>query len=403
MVDGVTTADVATHELEDDPYPFLAWMRAEQPVAFVPALGVWLLTRFDDVKWAHADLEQFETYGPPSLSECLGEHHILNVDGEQHDRYRRGLHASLSPRSVSEGSVEVIERVVERRLELLARDDGGDLVAAYFEPISVLALGEVLGVPEISADELRRWFRALIAGSSNISGDPAVANHANAVSSEIDERLAPVLARNDAEPDGSLISHLLEHAEGTTLAKRVTDITPTLKIVVSGGLQEPGHAAATTMAALLSDEVLRMRFAAAPAELAGPAVEEAVRWVAPIQQNTRRTRAPVKLCGITIPAGVDVGLSVASANRDERVFGSDADRFDIDRERRGHLGFGFGEHFCPGNYFGRLVARVAVQRLFERLPEIRLERTPAFRGYIFRAPVALECRWRATRNHQREV
>jgi cytochrome P450 len=382
-------------ELENDPYPFLAQLRSNAPMAFVAPLGVWLLTRFEDVKFAHADTEHFETYGPPSLSECLGEHHILNVDGEQHARYRRGLHASLAPRTVSDRFAAVIEAVVDRQLDAIADLGAGDLVASYFEPISVLALAEVLGIPEVGAKELRRWFRALIAGSSNIAADREVADYANGVSREIDEVLAPVFARKASQPDGSLIAHLLEHADGETLPERVADITPTVKIVVSGGLQEPGHGASTVAAALLSDEALRERFAAAPAELINPATEEAIRWVAPIQQNTRRTRKPLELHGVTIPTGIDVGLSVASANRDERVFGPDADRFDIDRQGRSHLGFGFGDHFCPGNYFGRVVVRTAVTRLFERLPDVRLERPAEFRGYIFRAPVALECRWGA--------
>ena len=304
-----------------------------------------------------------------------------------------GLHASLAPRSVSERFADVIERVVGRQLDSIAGLGCGDLVASYFEPISVLALGEVLGIPEVGADELRRWFRALIAGSSNIAGDREVAEHANGVSREIDVRLAPVFAGKDAAPDGSLIAHLLEHADGDALRERVDDITPTLKIVVSGGLQEPGHAAATVTAALLSAETLRERFAAAPDALINAAIEEGLRWVAPIQQNTRRTRRPFELHGVTIPAGDDVGLSVASANRDERAFGPDADQFEIDRERHAHLGFGFGQHFCPGNYFGRAVVRTAVTRLFERAPDVRLMRPPRFSGYIFRAPSALECTW----------
>jgi cytochrome P450 len=387
------SVDVTAAELERDPYPFLARLRAEAPVVFVPALGVWLLTRFEDVKRAHADAERFYAYGPPGLSECLGEHHILNVDGEQHARYRRGLHASLSPRSVSERFASVIEEVVERQLRTIASAGGGDLVQSYFEPISVLALGEVLGIPELGADELRRWFHALIAGSSNIAGDRAVAEYANGVSREIDARLAPVFERRWTDPNGSLVSHLLAHAAGGTLAERVADITPTVKIVVSGGLEEPGHGAATVTAALLSDDALRERFAAAPLELVGPATEEAIRWVAPIQQNTRRVRVPLELHGVTIPAGADVGLSVASANRDERVFGADAGRFDLDRGRQPHIGFGFGDHFCPGNYFGRQVVRRAVARLFEHLPDVRLVSPVQFRGYIFRALVALECRW----------
>jgi len=203
------------------------------------------------------------------------------------------------------------------------------------------------------------------------------------------------MERKDAEPDDSVISNLLQTARGATLAERVADITPTLKILVSGGLQEPGHTAATTAAAVLGDEELRRRFATDPADLARAAIEEAIRWVAPIGQNTRRTCRPVTLHGVSIPEGVDVGLSVASANRDERVFGPDADRFDISRSGHSHVGFGFGTHFCPGNFFGRVVARVAVTRLFEELPDISLVSAPRFRGYVFRAPVELNCEWAA--------
>lgn len=393
----VPVIDVSVTELEDDPYPFLASLREDAPVAYVPPLGVWLLTRFDDVKRAHADREHFVTYGPPALSECLGEHHPLNVDGAQHRRYRDGLAASLAPRSVSERFTGVIAAVVERQLDTITQSgtDQADLVPDYFEPISVLALGEVLGIPEVGADELRRWFRALIAGSSNIAGDRKIAEYANGVSREIDGYLAPVFAAKDAEPDGSLIAHLLAHADGATLAERVADITPTVKVVVSGGLQEPGHAASTVAAALLGDDVLRARFAVDPAALIDSAIEEGVRWVAPIQQNTRRTKQPFTLHGVTIPAGVDVGLSVASANRDVRAFGADADRFELDRPRHMHLGFGFGQHFCPGNYFGRAVVRAAVTKLFDRLPDIHLTGSPRFRGYIFRAPATLPCAWAA--------
>jgi cytochrome P450 len=395
--------DASTDELEDDPYPFLAMLRSEAPVAFVPSLGLWLLSRFDDVKQAHSDLTRFTTFGPANLSECFGEHHILNVDGDPHARYRSGIDASLAPRNVGERFMGAIEAVVDGRLELISAWGSADLLADYFEPISVLALASVLGIPEVGADELRHWFRGLIAGGSNISADPEIAAFAAGVSAEIDRRLAPVFEHKDREPDGSLISQMLERAAGDTLAERVADITPTLKILIAGGLQEPGHTAAITAAALLSDETLRRRFAEQPSELARPAIEEAIRWVAPIQQNTRRTSVPVTLHRVTIPAGVDVALSVASANRDERVFGTDADRFDISRSGRSHVGFGFGTHFCPGNFFGRAVARTAVTRLFEELPDVTLVSAPRFRGYVFRAPVELRCRWTARSGSDRTL
>jgi cytochrome P450 len=395
--------DACAAELEEDPYPALARLRAQAPVAFVPSLDLWLLTRFDDVKRAHSDVARFTTYGPANLSACFGEHHMLNVDGDQHARYRRGADASLAPRAVGERLMGAIEAVVDAQLELIVERGDADLLADYFEPVSVLALRHVLGIGEVDADELRHWFRGLMAGGSNISADPEIAAFAAGVSAEIDRRLAPVFERKDREPDDSLISHLLQRAAGNTLGERVADITPSLKLLIAGGLQEPGHTAAITTAALLSDESLRRRFAAQPSELARPAVEEAVRWVAPIQQNTRRTSVPMTLHGVTIPAGVDVGLSVASANRDERVFGAGSDRYDISRSGRSHIAFGFGPHFCPGNFFGRAVARTAVTRLFEELPDVALTSAPRFRGYVFRAPIALRCRWTAPSDARRAV
>jgi cytochrome P450 len=386
-------AAITLDELEDDPFPALAWLREHAPVAFLPATGMWLLTRFEDVREAHRESGGLQTYGPPELSECLGEHHILNVEGSQHARYRAGLNASLSPRAVSDHAAGQVEDVVASQLGALVQSERGDLVADYFEPISVRALGRILGVPEIDPDELRRWFHAIIAGSSNLAGDRDIAQYANRVSAEIDGRLAPTFARLAREPDGSLLSHMLANASGDSVAQRVADITPTVKVIVSGGLQEPGHGASTVAAALLGDAELRARFAASPGSLVDAAVEEGLRWVAPIQHDTRRTRGALELHGVTIPAGVDVGLSVASANRDERVFGADADRFDLDRPRRAHVAFGYGAHFCPGNYFGRFVIRTAIQRLFERLPDIELVAPVRFRGFIFRAPVALPCRW----------
>jgi cytochrome P450 len=192
---GAAWPDVTPAELERDPYPFLARLRRDQPVAYVPALGLWLLTRFDDVRRAHNDRQLFETNGPAELSECFGAHHILNVDGEQHARYQQGLHASLAPRNVSDRWSPTIEAIVERQLSGLVPQGRADLIASYFEPISVLALGEVLGIPEVGPETLRRWYRALIAGSSNIAGDPMVARDANGVSSEIDATLAPRFAR----------------------------------------------------------------------------------------------------------------------------------------------------------------------------------------------------------------
>jgi cytochrome P450 len=132
-----------------------------------------------------------------------------------------------------------------------------------------------------------------------------------------------------------------------------------------------------------------------PGGRAQAAVEEAIRWIPPIQQIGRRTTRPVELHGVTVGAGEMVTLSVASANRDERVWGDDADAFRLDRGPGRHLGFGYGMHFCAGNYFGRAVVRLTLQRVFERLVDLRLDDgdEPSIHGMVFRKVTRLPAVW----------
>ena len=386
---------VTFEELERDPYPFYARLREEAPVAYVPGIGEWLITGFDEVKAVHGNPVNFAARQSAESIECIGENNVLALDGTRHQRYRRSLHACLAPRMVAGYAERTILPVVEQQLERLSRQTRAELMSEYFEPISVLSLGQIMGVPEIEADMLRRWFHGIILGNSNMANVREIAEEANGISREIDDRMWEVFERLDGDDSDTIVSHLLRHAEGQTLKARVDDITPTMKIIIAGGLQEPGHAAGTLMYALLRDQDLRDRFAVDHRELIDPAIEEALRWVAPIQFGSRLTTDDIELGGAIIPSGVFVLTSFAAANRDRRVFGNDAEDFNIGRPKAQHLGFGFGSHFCSGSSFGRAVMRFAVQRLFERCPSIRLDPSADsfFRGFVFRAPAALHARW----------
>jgi cytochrome P450 len=218
---------------------------------------------------------------------------------------------------------------------------------------------------------------------------------ADATGAEIDRELAPVLERLWDEPDGSTIATMLERAHGT-FEERVAQILPTLKVILLGGMQEPGHAAGTTVAGLLLSGQADV-VAADPAGRVRDAIEEGLRWVSPIGTQTRRAKTDVEIDGVAVPAGANLGALVSSANRDEAVWGPTADVFDIGRPRRNHAAFGFGPHFCSGHHFSRVLMRIAVQRLFERLPGLRLDpgSPPVFTGWEFRAPRNLDVLWDA--------
>jgi cytochrome P450 len=166
---------------------------------------------------------------------------------------------------------------------------------------------------------------------------------------------------------------------------------PTLKVILLGGMQEPGHAAGSALAGLLGSPGQLSAVREDPAGLAPAVVEEGLRWVAPIGTQTRQAVTGTELGGATIPGGAPVGSLVSSANRDETKF-ADPDRFNIFRPRTVNLAFGAGRHFCAGHAFSRAQVRIAIEALIRRFPGLALdpERPPEFRGWEFRAPRRLD-------------
>jgi cytochrome P450 len=387
-------SEITVEDLDRDPYPIYARFRREAPVCFVPSVGLWFVTRYADVEYAASHPELYDSRVLPSpLDRTMGGASILVVDGEPQRRLRAMLDPSLRPRVVEERTPSLVEPIVERQLRALEGRREAELMAEYFEPVSVLSLGQVLGLGHLDGDTLRRWFHGLAQGATNFEDDPAKWAVSDMTGAEIDGELQPVFERLLAEPDGSTIATMLRLAEGG-LEQRIEAILPTLKVILLGGMQEPGHAAGSTVAGLL-ESGQSAALAADPAGLVRDAVEEGLRWVSPIGTQTRRALAESELGGATVPAGASLGVLVSSANRDEDVWGPTADLYDMFRPRRNHAAFGFGPHFCSGHHFSRVQMRIAIQRLFERLPGLRLDsdRPPLFSGWEFRAPRQLHVMW----------
>jgi cytochrome P450 len=389
-------ASITVEQLDDEPYRIYARMRREAPVCFVPAVGLWFVTRWADVEFAASHPELIDSRVTPSpLDRTMGGESVLVLDGEPQRRLRAMLDPSLRPRVVEESTPDLIEPLVARLLDEIFAKGEAELMAEYFEPVSVLGLGRMLGLGHLRGETLRRWFHGLAQGAINFEDDPARWEVSDATGAEIDRELAPVLERMWAQPDGTTISTMLQHATGT-YEERVAQVMPTLKVILLGGMQEPGHAAGSTLAGLL-ESGQAADVAADPAGLVKDAIEEGLRWVSPIGTQTRRCLRELELGGVTLPAGASLGVLVSSANRDEDVWGSTADVFDLYRPHRNHAAFGFGPHFCSGHHFSRVQMRIALQRLFERLPNLRLddERPPVFTGWEFRAPRNLNVVWDA--------
>jgi cytochrome P450 len=256
FADSVTVA-----ALEEDPYPIYARLRREAPVCFIPAVGLWFVTRYEDVELVgtHPELFSAELDDSP-VDRTFGSPTIITVDGELHHELRRALDSKYRPRHVSTYIDDLVRPIAADLLGGLASGDRAELMADYLEPLSVLSLGSVLGVAHLGASRLRDWFWRLHQGVINFEGNPQREEVGTTCSREIDVALAPVFDRLEAEGDDSTIAHLLHSGMRDGGCRARDFVMPTLKVILLGGMQEPGHGAGSALAGLLSD----------PDQLTGP-------------------------------------------------------------------------------------------------------------------------------------
>jgi cytochrome P450 len=374
-------AAITLEELERDPYPLYAQLREDEPVSYVEAVGLWLVTRWDDVNTVDKTPDLFTGETEPStLNRTFGKN-LLGSEGAYHDRVRSVIQPWFRTKAIGHFPGEVIEPLSRELLAEFSHDGEVDLVEKFCEPLSVRVLRRATGLNDIDDDTLRRWFQGLAEGAANFEGDPERQALADATSREVEETIAPILQQLQDAPDDSLLSSMV-HSQGLTRA----EMSSNLKVMIVGGLQAVSDAIATVVWALLLHPEARRRVQDDP-ELISPAVEEALRWHSPVGTSTRQTTRDTQLAGVDLPQGALIAAVLSSANRDPRHW-TDPDSFDLDAHRRPHLAFSAGAHVCVGALLARMECRTALRLLLDELHGLRLdpERPPVFEGWEFRSP-----------------
>ena len=192
---------ITVEQLDEDPYPIYARMRREAPVCFVPAVGLWFVTRWADVEFAASHTDLIDSAVTPSpLNRVMGGPSILVLDGAPQKRLRAMLDPSLRPRVVESTSPELVSPIVERLLDALADRGEAELMSEYFEPISVRSLAAVLGLAHVPSDTLRAWFHGLAMGATNFERDDRKQLENDETARSIDTELRPMMERLRREP-----------------------------------------------------------------------------------------------------------------------------------------------------------------------------------------------------------
>ncbi|GAA3165213.1 cytochrome P450 [Blastococcus jejuensis] len=364
----------------DDPYPLFALVRAGGPVHEVTLADghrAWLIVRHEEAKAAlthaglskdmHAALARDGAVVAEGLPGPAFARHMLGVDPPDHTRLRRLASAAFSrPRMAA--LRPRVQGIVDRLLDDLEAhgDVVVDLVKGFAFPLPFTVISELLGIPESDRDHLGSWFTTLLAPSS--APEPPAA--AVSASESIVRYLVELLASKRDTPGEDLITDLVNSADRDDALSEQEVLSTIFQLIVAGHDTTTSLIGNGTVALLLHPEQ-RDALVADPG-LVPRAIEEILRWDAPVQHSTfRYTQQDVAIGGTIIPAFAQVIISLAAANRDPGRY-ADPETLNISRADTSHLAFGHGIHHCLGARLARLEAEIAFTTLHGRFPTMRM-------------------------------
>jgi len=392
-----------------DPWGRLAEARREQPVFFMPSLGMWCVTRYDDVRAVLHDSATFSNASAIELANPIPDdvevpphcvfpelRSIGNIDAPDHTRQRKLIQPAFTPKRVRRWTDE-IRAIADELIDGFAAAGEVDLVAAYADPIPIRTIAAILGFPPESAAKFRHWTDSFfdLLGVPGMPRERAAELWRGLV--ESDDYVRELIEQRRREPRDDLVSDLVGSvADDGTPALTDDEITANVHAFVVAGTDTTAILIAQVVRLLLEDRARWAEVVADPG-LIDAAIEETLRFRGPLRGNMRVATRDCEVGGVAIPQGAKLYWMPASANLDEAHYEA-PERFDLHRRAGSdHLAFGVGTHFCVGAPLARLEGQVALERLVARLPNLRLpaQEVEYLPNIITPAPAALRLEWDA--------
>jgi len=312
---------------------------------------------------------------------------LIGEDGESHQQLRKVVNRAFTPSRVASHEPRM-HAVVDECVARFHRGEPFDLVRDLAVPLPVTIIAELLGVDSSRISDFKRWSATAI---DLISGP----NRTEPPSREDQDAIIELLAyirrcakERRKNPGEDLLSAVVTSTAGEEVLNDAEAVIFTVLLLLAGNETTTNLIGNTSLALLRNRPQLEL-LEADPSRIPA-ALEESVRFDSPIQTVFRITTRETEVAGTRIAKGETIALLIGSANRDERRF-PNPDRFDIERDTQGHVGFGFGPHFCLGASLARLEGRVALERLVPILAELEPPRGEVERqdSFLVRGPLSL--------------
>ena len=367
----------------EDPFPLYEEIRSVGNVVWNDVLGGWLVVGYDEclsvVTNAAGHFVQLS--GDPELTFWFEAPNMIGVDGPEHRRLRGALAPLFTRSAVTNWEKRISEVVRQLLAPMVAGNDSFDLIAD-FTTLPTLIVSEMLGVPEERFDDFQRWSHDIVTNLSFGHEDAESLEILRRAATEINAYLKEEIERHRRERPDDLLTTMLD-MEGSD-AMSSEEIRSTAVLLLAAGYDTTAKTMSNALIALEGNPDQR-RIVARDLALVPAAIEESLRWFGPVQWLPRRAVADTALDGMEVSAGETVYVFSAAANRDPRRW-EHPERFDVKREPKSHLAFGYGPHLCLGAPLARLETKVALEELLRLAPEYRLRDLDFGRSMFIRGP-----------------
>ncbi len=351
-----------------NPFPWYRQLREQHPVYYSAKFKSWLVARYSDVLRVVDDPELFSSQQTirqrPGGSGRQNAPTLLWIDPPRHRQLRLLISQAFTPRTISRLAPRIYE-IVDRQLEDVAQQGQMDAIRDLAYPLPIIVIMELLGISVQDQRQFKQWSDSIVS--------PARAEKKQAVR-EMNTYFLKVIEERRVKLQDDLISALLQvEVEGTRLSDG--ELLSFCRLLLVAGHETSTNLIGNALLTLTEYPETMDELQRAPA-LIPDAIEEVLRYRAPIQRLRRAATREARLGDCTIKAGEIVAPLLGSANRDERQF-HEPDVFDIHRTPQRQIAFGHGIHYCIGTSLARLETRIALEVLLGRFAEIqRVETLP---------------------------
>ncbi|MEA2589990.1 MAG: hypothetical protein QOH66_2917 [Actinomycetota bacterium] len=386
--DPIEASNVVAGDVRD-PYPELAQRLAETPIQrgdFMPDVprdpdGPETFTVYscDLVNQVLRDNHHFSSQVYADMMGIVMGHSILEMDEPEHKIHRALASQAFRHKALARWEDDLVGSVCDDLIDRFAESGSTDLVRNFTFPFPVQVIARILGLPRADYPKFQRWSIELI--SVGWDWDRGMA-----ASRGLRDYFKQIVDERRRDPQDDLISDLCgAEIDGQMLTDE--EIFAFLRLLLPAGAETTYRSSSNLLFCLLTNPD-QLKAVLDDRSLLPQAIEEGIRFEPPLLFIVRQAISDIELGGMSVPAGSYISVGLGAANRDPSKY-KEPNRFNLLRDAKQHISFGSGPHMCLGMHLARMETRVALNRLFDRLPNLRLDpaaEDPHVHGLMFRSP-----------------